>query len=162
MNFVYLLLGGNQGDRIHNLAQARVSLEMQVGNIITQSALYETAAWGNTKQPHFLNQAIKMTTYLSAIECLSKINAIENHLGRQRTVHWGQRTLDIDILFYNNEKIHSSRLVIPHPEVQNRRFALIPLCDIAPDLIHPILRQSITNLLSNCPDKLEVNLFESK
>jgi 2-amino-4-hydroxy-6-hydroxymethyldihydropteridine diphosphokinase len=162
VNSIYLLLGGNQGDRQHTLAQARVLLQMQLGNIAAVSPLYETAAWGKTNQPHFLNQAVKANTCLSALECLTEINAIETQLGRQRKEHWGQRTLDIDILFYNAEKIHSSRLVVPHPEIQNRRFALTPLCAIAPNLLHPILNQSVADLLLNCPDKLEVNLFESK
>lgn len=156
MSSIYLLLGGNQGDRAGILAQARQLLAEQLGTVMASSPLYQTAAWGKTDQPDFLNQAIHIETEHSAIESLSIINHIEHLLGRQRTEHWGQRTLDIDILFYDDAIIHSSRLVIPHPEVQNRRFALIPLKAIAAKLVHPVLVKDISTLLEECPDKLEV------
>jgi 2-amino-4-hydroxy-6-hydroxymethyldihydropteridine diphosphokinase len=157
---IYLLLGGNQGERVSVLAKASQLLAEQLGTIIASSPLYETAAWGKTDQPDFLNQAIHIDTKFSPVESLAIIHDIEQLLGRQRTEHWGQRTLDIDILFYEDEVIHSSRLVIPHPEVQNRRFALIPLKAIAAELVHPVLGKNISTLLDECPDKLEVFLFE--
>lgn len=160
MSSIYLLLGGNQGERDAILAKARQLLAEQLGTIIASSPLYETAAWGKTDQPDFLNQAIHINTKFSPVESLSIIHHIEQLLGRQRTEHWGQRTLDIDILFYDDAIIHSSRLVIPHPEVQNRRFALIPLKAIAAKLMHPVLGKDISTLLEECPDKLEVFLFE--
>ncbi|MCC6186311.1 MAG: 2-amino-4-hydroxy-6-hydroxymethyldihydropteridine diphosphokinase, partial [Chitinophagaceae bacterium] len=124
MNTVYLLLGGNQGNRIENLTIACELIKKELGSIVAVSPIYETAAWGNENQPNFLNQAIKTNTKHSPIETLHIINHIENTLGRQRLEHWGARTLDIDILFYNEIILHSARLVIPHPELQNRRFAL--------------------------------------
>ncbi|MES2478597.1 MAG: 2-amino-4-hydroxy-6-hydroxymethyldihydropteridine diphosphokinase [Bacteroidota bacterium] len=160
MSSIYLLLGGNQGERVSVLAKARQLLAEQLGTIIAYSPLYETAAWGKTDQPDFLNQAIHIDTKFGPVESLAIIHDIEQLLGRQRTEHWGQRTLDIDILFYDNAIIHSSRLVIPHPEVQNRRFALIPLKAIAAELVHPVLGKDISTLLDECPDKLEVFLFE--
>lgn len=160
MSSIYLLLGGNQGNRAEILANAQQLLSEQLGAVIASSPIYQTAAWGKTDQPDFLNQAIHMDTTYSPIEALSIINHIEYMLGRQRTEHWGQRTLDIDILLYDQEMIHSSRLVIPHPELPNRRFALIPLKAIAADLMHPVLGKNISELLVECPDKLEVFLFE--
>lgn len=158
MSNIYLLLGSNQGNRIATLDTAKQLLSQQLGTIDKISSLYETAAWGKTEQPNFLNQAILLSTKYNPIEALSIINQIENQLGRQRTEHWGQRTLDIDILLFDDQIIHSSRLVIPHPELQNRRFALVPLCDIAPNLAHPIFEKSMKDLLDDCPDQLDVFL----
>lgn len=161
MSSIYLLLGGNQGERASVLAKAKALLAEQLGTVVAVSPLYETAAWGKTDQPDFLNQAMHIQTQHSPVEALSIIHHIEHLLGRQRTEHWGQRTLDIDILFYDDAVIHSLRLEIPHPEVQNRRFALIPLKDIAPKLLHPVLAKDISTLLEECPDKLEVFLFNN-
>ncbi|MDI9320732.1 MAG: 2-amino-4-hydroxy-6-hydroxymethyldihydropteridine diphosphokinase [Phycisphaerales bacterium] len=159
MNSIYLLLGSNQGNRTMTLDKARNLLGEQLGAITCISPLYETAAWGNTQQPNFINQALQLSTKHNPIEALRIINQIENQLGRQRTEHWGQRTLDIDILLFEDKIIHSSRLVIPHPELQNRRFALVPLCDIAPELAHPIFAKSIKSLLADCSDQLGVFLY---
>lgn len=160
MSSIYLLLGGNQGNRADILARARQLLAKQLGVVIASSPIYQTAAWGKTDQPDFLNQAIHIDTTYSPIEALTIINHIEYMLGRQRTEHWGQRTLDIDILLYEEQVIHSSRLVIPHPELPNRRFALAPLNAIAAKLTHPVLGKNISTLLEECPDKLEVFLLE--
>lgn len=160
MSSIYLLLGGNQGNRADNLAKAKEMLAEQLGAIIAFSPIYQTAAWGKTDQADFLNQAIQIDTAFSPIEALSIINHIEQILGRKRTKHWGERTIDIDILLYDQQIVHSSRLVIPHPELQNRRFALIPLAAIAPGIRHPILAKPISELLLDCPDKLEVFLWE--
>ena len=146
MSSIYLLLGGNQGNRADNLAKAKEMLAEQLGAIIAFSPIFQTAAWGKTDQADFLNQAIQIDTTFSPIESLSIINHIEQILGRKRTEHWGERIIDIDILLYDQEIIHSSRLVIPHPELQNRRFALIPLAAIAPDIIHPILALSLIHI----------------
>lgn len=160
MSSIYLLLGGNQGNRAEILANARQLLAVQLGTIIAVSPIYQTAAWGKTDQPDFLNQAVQLDTNFSPIEALTIINHIEYSLGRQRTEHWGQRTIDIDILLYDQEVIHSARLVIPHPELPKRRFALIPLADIASGLLHPVLGKNIGELLLNCPDQLEVILWK--
>lgn len=160
MSSIYLLLGGNQGNRAQILSQAKAMLEEELGPIMAYSPLYQTAAWGKTDQADFLNQAIHIDTPCSPIEALNIINQIEHVLGRKRTEHWGQRTIDIDILLYEQEVMHSARLVIPHPELQHRRFALIPLSTIAADLLHPVLNKAIGQLLLDCPDKLEVFLHE--
>lgn len=156
MHIVYLLLGGNIGDRTQMLQSAAAQLSMRVGTIVANSALYETAAWGKEAQPKFLNSVLAIATTLSAEELLTKIQTIENLAGRQREEVWGARTLDIDILFYDHDIIQTADLTIPHPFIQDRRFVLTPLCEIAPDLVHPVLHKTITELLAHCPDTLEV------
>lgn len=159
MNIVYLLLGGNEGNRIDNLSQASVLIAQELGSIVSASPIYETAAWGNENQANFLNQAIKVNTLSNPTETLHIINHIENTLGRQRKEHWGARTIDIDILYFNDIILNSARLVIPHPELQNRRFALVPLLYIAANLTHPIFAKTTRELLNECADKLEVHLY---
>lgn len=160
MSIAYLLLGGNEGDRIDWLNKAIASIEANCGTIIERSAIYETAAWGIEDQPAFLNMALSISTELSPEELLYNINKIEAELGRQRQVKWGQRTLDIDILFYDDKVITSQRLTIPHPEMQNRRFALEPLKDIAPGFIHPKLNKTVSQMLADCEDPLAAEKWE--
>jgi 2-amino-4-hydroxy-6-hydroxymethyldihydropteridine diphosphokinase len=155
----FLLIGGNLGDRLLNLEEAVVEIEKSAGNIIRQSKVYETAAWGITGQPSFLNQAVSIQTQLAATPLLSTLLKIEQKLGRKRKLKFGPRLIDIDILFFDNEVISSPDLVIPHPELQNRRFALVPLHEIAPQLKHPILNKTVTEMLSFCPDNLKVEMF---
>lgn len=153
---LYLLLGGNLGDRTLYLQQARESIAVQVGSIKKASALYETAAWGKTDQPSFLNQVLEVETKLSPEDVLQTINTIEHELGRERLEHWGARVIDIDILFYDALVQQTQRLTIPHPQLHLRRFTLLPLQEIAPELQHPVLKQSIAQLLETCPDALDV------
>ncbi len=156
MHSVYLLLGGNLGNRALFLKQATERIREQVGSIKQLSKLYETAAWGKTDQPTFINQVVEVETTLTPGEVLQSINSIELALGRIRQEHWGARVIDIDILLYDDLVQQSQRLTIPHPQLHLRRFTLMPLAEIAPDLVHPVLNQSIKQLLTNCPDKLEV------
>jgi len=159
MNTAYLLTGGNLGERVHNLATARALVATQTGNIIAASSLYETAAWGNTDQPAFLNQAIMIETPLNARQLIRRILKIEKKMGRVREEKYGPRLIDIDILLFNNEKHNYQFLKLPHPEMQNRRFALLPLAEIAPEIIHPVLKKTITELLQECKDDLEVKKY---
>lgn len=156
MPTLYLLLGGNLGDRVLYLQQARASIAGQVGKIKQSSKLYETAAWGKTDQPAFLNQVLEVQTDLTPEQVLQQINLIEHALGRARTEHWGARVIDIDILFYDSLVLQTQRLTIPHPQLYRRRFTLAPLAELAPDLVHPVLGASINQLLAACPDELEV------
>jgi 2-amino-4-hydroxy-6-hydroxymethyldihydropteridine diphosphokinase len=156
MNSTYLLIGGNLGNRIENLAMARSLIENELGKIIKASSIYETAAWGITKQPDFLNQVLLIKTKFSPEKMMQLILSIENKMGRVRTQKNASRIIDIDILFFNDEIISNENLTIPHPEIQNRKFALIPLNEIASDLVHPVFKQSIKNLLSTSKDKLQV------
>jgi len=156
MNISFLLIGGNDGDRKANLAKALGNVEESGCRILRRSSLYETAPWGKANQNDFLNQAVEIQTSLDAPSLMDELLKIEEKMGRKRLEKYGSRIIDIDILFFNDAIIDSPRLIIPHPEIQNRRFVLAPMEEIAPDLVHPVLRKSIRDLLAICPDKLEV------
>ena len=159
MNKVYLLTGSNIGDREQNLATAREWVNSECGKIINSSSLYETAAWGKTDQPAFLNQALEVHTSLNAQELIHVIFKIEKKMGRVRREKYGPRLIDIDILFFNDEIHKTPLLEIPHPEMQNRRFVLLPLAEIAPATIHPVFKKTVLQLLDECPDKLSVKKY---
>ncbi|HUB61140.1 MAG TPA: 2-amino-4-hydroxy-6-hydroxymethyldihydropteridine diphosphokinase [Puia sp.] len=156
MNISYLLIGGNQGDRRARLAEARKLITEAGGQILLASHLYETAAWGKTDQPDFLNQALKVATSRDAPAWLLTLLDIEEQMGRRREEKYGPRIIDIDILFFNNSIVREPRLTIPHPEIRHRRFALTPLEEIAPFLIHPVFQKTIRELLAECTDPLAV------
>ena len=159
MNTAYLLIGGNLGERSNTLERARQLISGEVGKIVAASSLYETASWGIKEQPDFLNQVLQVKTKLSARRIMDTILSIENKMGRIRTEKNASRIIDIDILFFNDDIIDEPGIIIPHPEIQNRKFALVPLHEIAPGLIHPRLQQTIRQLLSTSPDALEVRLM---
>jgi 2-amino-4-hydroxy-6-hydroxymethyldihydropteridine diphosphokinase len=159
MDTAYLLIGGNLGDRKENLSKAVDLISEHCGTVIKTSSLYETAAWGMTEQPSFLNQVLKIATSRSAKQLIRKILKIEKMMGRVRKEKLGPRIIDIDILFYENEIHDLSFLKIPHPEIQNRRFVLVPLAEINPELQHPVLNKTIAELLEECPDNLEVRKY---
>jgi 2-amino-4-hydroxy-6-hydroxymethyldihydropteridine diphosphokinase len=161
MNRVYLSLGSNEGNRTEWLNLCLQMLKAHCGNITATSNIYETAAWGLPNQPDFLNMAVCLDSELSETEILTQIRFIEETLKRQRAIKWGQRTLDIDILFFNDTIINNPELHIPHPYLQERRFVLVPLNDIAADLVHPVLKKTVAKLLMDCPDPLPVNKFEA-
>ena len=156
MNTVYFLLGSNLGNSKEQLLLAKENIEKYIGPIIKLSSLYSTAAWGNNKQPDFLNQVIIVQTLLAPQIVLNEILAIEEKMGRVRTVKNAARIIDIDILFFNSEIIKVKDLIIPHPEIQNRRFVLIPLVEIAGLILHPILKKNAQELLNICTDNLNV------
>ena len=157
MNEAYLLIGGNVGNRLYWLAKARNAIETHCGHMVSVSSIYETEAWGNQDQEPFLNQAIRLETSLTAGELLKTILEIETGLGRIREVRYGPRSIDIDILFFNDLVMDTEHLVIPHPEIQNRRFALECLNEIAPGKVHPKLHKTISQLLDQTNDPLKVN-----
>ncbi|HVW63085.1 MAG TPA: 2-amino-4-hydroxy-6-hydroxymethyldihydropteridine diphosphokinase [Puia sp.] len=156
MNIAYLLIGGNQGDRSAYLQETVRRIETPDARTIRQSSVYETAAWGKTDQPAFLNQALMLETSLDGPTLMRRMLTIEEQMGRVRTERYGARTIDIDMLFFNSAIIRLPELTIPHPEVARRRFALVPMDEIAPDYVHPLLGKTIHELLDQCPDKLEV------
>jgi 2-amino-4-hydroxy-6-hydroxymethyldihydropteridine diphosphokinase len=150
---VYMLLGSNLGDREMMMQQAVERIEAEIGVISARSACYETEPWGNTDQPPFINMAIAVRTLMPPLEVLETALNIENSLGRKRLVRWGSRTIDIDLIFYADDIIAiEDKLYIPHPEMQNRRFVLEPLAEIAADYIHPVLKKSIKELLQSLTD----------
>jgi 2-amino-4-hydroxy-6-hydroxymethyldihydropteridine diphosphokinase len=160
MNKAYLLTGGNIGNRKETLAKAFILIRQYCGNISGISSIYETAAWGKNDQPFFLNQALEIHTDLQPRQLLRQLLKIEKQIGRVREEKYGPRIIDIDILFYNDEVHNYPLLKLPHPEIQNRRFVLVPLAEIAAEFIHPVLKKTIEELLAICPDKLEVSRIE--
>lgn len=156
MNKAYLLTGGNMGNRKVILQQAMLLLNEYCGKVTAESSLYETAAWGKTDQSAFLNQALELTTELNARQLIRKILKVEKLMGRERKEKYGPRIIDIDILLFNDDICDIPFLKLPHPEMQNRRFALTPLAEIATSIVHPVLKKTINELLAICPDKLEV------
>ena len=147
------------GNRENNFAMARGYIKQHCGPVIRASSLYETAAWGKTDQPSFLNQALEIETELHAEHLMKQVLEIEKFMGRERKEKYGPRAIDIDILLFNNDQYDLPFLKIPHPEMQNRRFALTPLAEIGDGLQHPVLKKSIGQLLKECPDKLEVKKY---
>lgn len=157
MTKIYLLLGGNLGDKKKVFSDAWSLLSQRLGRITSQSAVYETEPWGFESTDLFWNQVLEIDTALSPEEILRQTQLTELDLGRVRKENqYNSRILDIDILFYGDQLIETENLVIPHPRIQERKFALIPLCEIAPDLIHPVFQKSSRQLLEECTDSLKV------
>ncbi|HEY9001509.1 MAG TPA: 2-amino-4-hydroxy-6-hydroxymethyldihydropteridine diphosphokinase [Mucilaginibacter sp.] len=153
---VFLLLGSNLGDRSEYLQKAIHLIETELGGIVQTSSVYETEAWGKNDEPNYLNQVVRVNTALSARQVLEKILQIETKMGRIREEKWGSRIIDIDILFYGHDIINEPGLIVPHPELQNRKFTLEPLNELAPDLQHPVLEKSIFQLKNELKDNLVV------
>jgi 2-amino-4-hydroxy-6-hydroxymethyldihydropteridine diphosphokinase len=149
---IFLLLGSNLGERLMILESARKHIAERVGNVSVQSSVYETEPWGVAEQPAFLNQVLKVETEHAPEEVLRIILDIEHELGRIRYERWGARVIDIDLLYYSDFVLNTARLTLPHPRLQDRRFTLVPLAEIAPDFIHPLLQKTSEALLKICPD----------
>jgi len=146
---VYLALGSNLDDRLANLKQAVTALSPQM-EVKAKSRVYETPPWGYTEQPMFLNQVIKASTYLEFEPLLKHIKRLEIALGRTPSFKNGPRLIDIDILFYDDLILNTASLVIPHPHMHERGFVLLPLMDIAPDLVHPVHKKSVREMIASC------------
>lgn len=161
MHTVYLLLGGNMGDRLGYLTAAKKEIEKSIGNCVKQSSLYETAPWGFVHDSSFLNQLLIVETQLAPVEVMEAVIKIEQALGRTRKqTQWDERTIDIDVLFYDYVIQKDDFLEIPHPRISERKFVLIPLTEIAPTFVHPVYQKTAVELLANCQDGLTVTIYQ--
>lgn len=158
---LFLSLGSNLGNREENLNQAIQLIRQNISTNLSISNIYETEPWGNLNQAGFLNLILKIENFsFVPHEILEKIQKIENELGRVRVEKWGERCIDIDIIYYDDLIINDARLVIPHPFVQERKFVLVPLADVAPDWVHPILQKTTLQMLQDCPDSGWIKVYE--
>ncbi len=161
-NYVFIGLGTNLGNREDNLAKAQDLIAKSVGRIDCRSGIYETEPWGFQSENNFLNMVISVHTDLKPADLIKKIQNIEDQLGRKRdSRQYISRTIDIDILLYRNKVINKPELKIPHPLIQDRKFVLIPLCEIAPAMIHPVLNKTFAVLLKECKDERNVKKIAS-
>ena len=172
MKDIYILLGSNRGEREATLRQAAEMIATLAGSVRRVSQLYETEPWGFRDPVLFLNQVIEIESEYSPEELLERLLAIEARLGRIRPFDgcgcgigdgpaYLARTIDLDILFYGNRLAFSDRLMVPHPRLHERKFTLIPLHELAPEFIHPILKKSVAELLRDCNDPSQVTVWES-
>ncbi|MFI5220950.1 MAG: 2-amino-4-hydroxy-6-hydroxymethyldihydropteridine diphosphokinase [Bacteroidia bacterium] len=152
MHTTYLLTGSNMGDSLANLNRARLIIEKKVGEIKKISSVYKTEPWGNRDQQSFFNEVLKVHTELEPDSLLKTILEIEKEMGRSRNIKWEPRIIDIDILFFDDLISDSIDLKIPHPLLQERRFTLVPMNEVASEFIHPVFKKSISRLLSECSD----------
>lgn len=152
---VTLILGGNRGDR-ELLLNAAVKSITDRNTLLLKSSVYETEAWGGIAEGPFLNQVIQVKSSFDPMTFLGFIQKIEIDLGRRRDEHWGDRTMDIDVLFWNDRIIDTPELKIPHPYMSQRKFVLVPLAEILPEFVHPVLGKSTLELLKECQDQSEV------
>ena len=159
MNTVYLQFGSNLGDREVIIYNAVQEISKRVGLVNMQSRIYESIPWRVEGQENYLNQIIEVKTSLSSQKILESILQIENDLGRVRVEKWGERLIDIDIIFFNNEIIETADLCIPHKYMHERNFVLIPLNEIAPDFIHPKYNKTVSELLNVSKDTDKVNEY---
>ena len=160
MNIVYLQLGSNLGDRQELISEAVLQISHHVGSVKLSSQIYESTPWRVDGQENYLNQIIQVETLLSAAEILSLVLNIENDLGRVRVEKWGERLIDIDIIFFNNDIIETSELCIPHKHMHERNFVLAPLNEIAADFLHPKYNKTVSQLFNESKDLEKVVEYE--
>lgn len=161
MSIVYLGLGSNVGNREEHLFSA-VRLIADIGTVVSQSSIYETEPVGLRDQPLFLNMVVGLDVGMDPQTLLLQTQAIEHSLGRVRTIPNGPRTIDIDILLYDDVVVSSETLIVPHARLHERAFALVPLAEIAPNAVHPIVKKSIAELLAGVSDRESVSLYDTK
>lgn len=147
MHTVYLSTGSNLGNRENYLLQAEEAITELVGHIDARSSVIETAPWGKTDQPNFLNRVLRVKTKLPPLFLMETLLQIERDMGRNRHEKWGPRIIDLDILFFDNRIIDEEGLCVPHPHLHERDFVLKPMVEIAPDFMHPIMEKTVAELL---------------
>ena len=157
----YLILGSNLGDRTNQLSRAKRLIIERAGEIISESHMYETQPWGHEDQPWFINQVVHISSPLEPPELLFTCKNIEQETGRLPAEKWHARHIDIDILLYDHQVYEHSDLVIPHPMIQHRNFVLIPLMEIAPYYLHPVLNKTIEEIYMESRDQGEVYIFNA-
>ncbi|MEO6696225.1 MAG: 2-amino-4-hydroxy-6-hydroxymethyldihydropteridine diphosphokinase [Ignavibacteria bacterium] len=161
-NIAYLGLGSNVGDKLLYIERAVSEImNLEDCKIIISSSVYETEPWGKKNQDSFLNSVIQIETGQSAESLLKQLKYIEAKIGRTDNAKWAEREIDIDLLFYGNEIIKKDTINIPHGEVENRKFVMIPMCEISPDFVHPVLNKTISQLLKETNDSLSVIKFNN-
>ena len=152
MSIAYIALGSNLGDKEANLRQALKMLLVKGLQIRSVSSFFKTEPYGVTDQPEFINAGACVKTVLAPDKLLKVLLDTELEMGRVRLRHWGERNIDLDLLLYDDLIYYSEKLVLPHPDMQNRLFVLQPLSEIAADKIHPVYKKSIQNLLKSLTD----------
>ncbi|SNT35973.1 2-amino-4-hydroxy-6-hydroxymethyldihydropteridinediphosphokinase [Ekhidna lutea] len=162
MNGIYILLGSNMGNRLEYLREAEKLLIQEGIQIIDESSIYETEPWGKKNQDWFLNVVLQIGTMLEPNELLNTLLKVEKSLGRIRKEKWGERCIDIDILYFHEEVVETKDLTIPHPGIPERKFTLIPLVEMCPIEKHPTLGRTQMELLAECPDELDCKLTDYK
>ncbi len=158
---VYIALGSNKGDKMATCRKA-LDLLSRAGRVVRVSSFYCTEPVGYPDQEYFINLVAELETVLSPLALLAACHVIEDKLGRSRLLHWGPRTIDLDILLYGDQVVNNSELTIPHPLMTTRGFVLIPLCEIAPEAMHPVLRKSVAQLLNELSNKHRVTRYTEK
>lgn len=157
MNEAFISIGSNIGDRSQQLQDAMLALDARHHvNVVSTSSIYETAPVGYTDQADFLNVVIQVQTKLSAHELLAACQQIEGQQGRVRDIRWGPRTVDLDILLFNNESIETKDLIVPHPRMHERAFVLIPLLEIAPAVTNPVTGQAYSQEAAATDDGVSI------
>ena len=149
MHTVYLSTGSNLGNRENHLILAEEAITEWIGPIDARSSIVETAPWGKTNQPHFLNRVLRVKTRLPPIQLMELLLQVEQDMGRNRNEKWGPRIIDVDVLFYDSRIINEPGLCVPHPHMHEREFVLKPLVEIAPDFEHPVMLKSMSELLES-------------
>ncbi len=159
---VILHTGSNKGDPQLQLEEAILHIEVLIGPVVKMSSVYETEPWGNSDQPNFYNQALEIHTDRTPQEVLQLIHEIEHKMGRRREIKWGERNIDIDMIFYESEILKTEKLTLPHPHMHQRNFVLIPVMEIVPEFVHPELGETVEELYFRSQDTLEVIMLEKE
>lgn len=162
MKGIYLILGSNLGDKFLSVQKATTIIRKRLGTVDAESSIYETEPWGYSKQPNFLNKVIRLDTHFPPEELLKQLKSIEAELGRTPKERWRERLIDIDILYYSDKVVNAENLVIPHPEIPNRKFVLVPMNELAPDEVHPVNGKTQRQMLEECKDSLIVEKLGRK